>query len=249
MADTKFVVVGCARSGTTWLADLIDHHSMASCMQEPCADFFHHRVAQHRLFWEDDDVWICPRDNRGTYRNIGNYFADKIWTLPGQARGAKMLSVYFIRYHGVTKYLCGLKDLKVIWIHRNPIRIVLSLYHAMKLNNWNSEAADEIKPREPVIIQPKFFRERMHMQDRHEAALRGAFGRHQLLHVLYDQLLKSTESVMASVFEFLGLPQEDVTSKYHKMTQGEFTDLVINWKELRTITPGKWLMHWDESFT
>lgn len=249
MEKTRYIVVGCGRSGTTWLGDLIDQHSQASCLMEPCGTSYEARLDQHHLFWDDDDVWICPSESppQGTYKWIGNYFKDKIWALPTPVCGAKMLAFYFNRFREVRNYLCsrGMQGLKVIWIHRNPIRVTLSSYHAEKLNSWNATDPKDIKERKPVEIPYSYFGTKMASLEREHDLLNELFHDNQMLHVHYERLLRRTDNDMSRVFGFLGLPTEQVHSRYHKMTQGEFRDLVINWKELELLSPAKWNKHWD----
>jgi hypothetical protein len=245
---TKFVVIGDARSGTTWLADMIRQHPNAACLMEPMAGKYDHRLFHHQYYWPDDDaVWVGPDPKpQGVYAAIGDYFDERVWPIPRAATGAKLLSFYFSYYKGLNRYLQTVEDLRVIRIERNPLRKALSDHFASILSNWNAQGDEKVKERKPCELDWAYLRRRLQEYEQNAKNMDRVFKGRPLCRVYYHNLAKFNKPTMDEVCNFLEIdPLSEYTTVYHKMTPQSFEELVLNWQELKERTPPKWRKHWE----
>ena len=246
---TRFLVIGDGRSGSTWLADMIRQHPRAACLMEPLAGSYKGGLYHHRYYWPDAAVWRCPKEApvRGTYKYMGKYFDEKVWAIPKDAVGAKLLSFYFSWYRpSLPNYLRKIKRLKVVWIERNPLRKVLSEWYAQSLHNWNVEHPHEIKRREPSCVPWDFMRRKMVEYDQNRRNMDQTFRGRPICRVHYHNLLKHLNDSMDEVCRFLNIePRDQYTTVFQRMTPQPFKDLVLNWRELKNLTPAPWRKYWE----
>lgn len=254
---TKFVVIGEARAGTTWLADLIRHHPQAACLMEPLAKY-EERLIHHHYYWPNsDDVWIRTGKwvrtkegelVRGTYKDIGAYFDKWIWTIPKQAQGAKLLSYYFFQYSRLGQYLRDVDELHVIRIERNPLRVAMSDWYANKLCNWNVEELRLVKARQPFNMSWDYLKRRLQQHDKNHQLMDYYFEGRPICRVHYHDLLENVNSSMDAVSRLLGIePQDKYTTTFQRMTPQSFDELVLNHKALRKNTPKRWQKYWERN--
>ena len=247
---TKFMIMGVARSGTTWLADLLHSHSDIICAQEP----FHHswegRRARHRMFWNDEDFFLHKAnrpepEGKGTYVRARKYLKDKVWTLPAPVVGFKGLVSNLSPRDDLARYLHRMgDDLHTLWMARNPIRCCLSGFHARKLNQWASRKRNQIKHRPVVDLAVgdvvKAI-ERIAHANRHIRRLCS-----NILVVEYKELLTNHYETMGQVLHFLHVRPWACSTDYLRLQPGELRKLISNFDELKEQLPDEYRHYLDE---
>jgi hypothetical protein len=236
-----FVILGHPRSGTTWLADLLDAHQEASCMYEPFHRSWQSRRKEHRRFWSDEDFFRHGNDyghaGRGTYKVRSHYIRDKIWTIPDLVVGFKDHVGNLKTHPRYANYLAGLgSHLRTIWVKRNPLRTFLSMHHARKLNQWNvRESVGEPIHRNKVSLSPRKALEHVRYSEESDAVLLECCD--SVLMVEYESLYIHHRGTMQDILNFLQLPNASLHSDYMKLQTGDFRSLVSNWQEIEAYFP------------
>jgi LPS sulfotransferase NodH len=247
---TKFMVIGVARSGTTWLADLLHSHPDILCMKEP----FHHswqgRRKRHSEFWYDNDYFYGKADrkqgnNKGTYVRTRKYLKDKVWALPGPIVGWKALFANMRHYPELGGYFEKMGDeLHTILITRNPIRVYLSSFHARQTSQWEAHRGKQIKPRDPVALDVNA------VVDAIERVEQDNLDAHcwcsNILHVDYGQLCVNHYETMGGILDFLRARHNACAADTLKLQPGDIRDHVMNWDEVVEQLPEKYKHYAEE---
>jgi hypothetical protein len=226
---------------------MLRQHSQSSCLLEPMGTSHEARLEQHHYYWPDDDVWRYKTQG-GTYHSIGKYFEDKIWTLPGEARGAKMLLFYFL-HQPLRRYLHAVDGLKVIWLSRNPLASIASEWYAQQTSNWNARNPGEITPRKPTTVPLDFYLKHMRSTKDNMVHAKAGLEHHDAHHVSYHELRTGLEPAVHRICDFLEIQRELPDSMYIRLAKRPFKQLVTNWQEIKRHTPDNWQHYWDEPLT
>jgi LPS sulfotransferase NodH len=216
---TRFVILFVERSGSTYLATLLDAHPQILAKRE---EFAHLR--QRGKNGADQLDW-----------------ARQFYTPPlvsqHKAVGFKTKMVDIIDPDGFARLLHDLHCRIIVLQRRNIVKAAVSTINAKRLHeasgNWNLLNDSDRLPAFPVDLDEfdRLLRERQAWDREIEEFT-------QRLHLpslqlMYEDLLVSESAFMQRVFDFIGVRYEPVTGKTLKNTRDDLRDAIVNFDELR----------------
>ena len=153
MKGRRFLVVGLPRSGTTYLASLLDGHRDIFCSGE---QFNPHNVV-HAEYVDENEKSVWDRD-RMPLRFMDSFFAEADKT--GVARaGFKFMIGHNVR---VLRHLSDYPDLKIIYVWRdNKLAQVSSYLKALENQRWTQHYPD-LGVLEKIDVTPRKISQHWH---------------------------------------------------------------------------------------
>lgn len=200
-----FIIGGAPRSGTTWLYHLLDRHPDV-WMAKP--------VVPEPKFFLVDDIY-----ERGLRHYSATWFEDA----PARGLVGEKSSNYLESHMALERIRRDLPDVRMIFALREPARRALSNYRWSRMNQMESATFSEAlrQEREREATQPAHLRfARPHAyfsRGLYAQLLRPWFqhlSRHQILVVLFEDIVERPRDVAARVHAFLDLATrpDDATS-------------------------------------
>ena len=211
--DQRFAIVGNARTGSNYLLD--------GLKSSPAIRMYHEIFADHN-------------------RRIGEDF-DRVFSMVFQPESKSTKIVGFkVFYNHLTenewqKFL-ACKDLKIIHlIRRNRLRTVISLEIAFKTGQWtksgNSHSGKVQEKR--LRLDPSKLIKRLEQIEQGETTARIHFQDRQILEVIYEELVKSPQSLFESVGKYLGVDGIDPGKiRLRRQNPESLQQLIINYDEI-----------------
>lgn len=254
----KFLIIGSARSGTSFLQTLLDsHHQIASH-----GEIFHLLVYRNRL------VEIC--DNpiqymkkrvyksypehiktvgfKGLYQQLGkdNNFLGNMATESVHSdicqrrksfmeRRNRVLDVEKARQamSSALKWLVDDEELKIIHIKRaNKLSTLLSKYLAERSDVWNSlRGLYSINSIRLEFEHCLGFFKNIESKEKEYDRL---FRKHPVLHVTYESVVEDTDKQSKKILDFLSVDNQKLWSPLKKQNQLHAPQLIDNYSELKS---------------
>lgn len=267
---TRFVIIGAARSGTTFLQSLLTSHPEIVCFGE----VFHllsrrghdlDAIVRDPIGYVSDTVYRSyPSPIRAVgYKMVNtqigaeSFFLSELDTSHVSAAtkekrddfSAFMAATYDLaeiraRFAGFADFIRSDHDLRVIHIQRaNKLEMLLSLRLAGLSEAWNSTAGEYLS--DGVVLDPEECERFFVATEQREQACVELFANHPALAVSYDDLASDTEACMAGVQEFLGVPVARLSSPLKKQGQRAVAEVISNFAELKTHFCGT---EWEQLF-
>jgi hypothetical protein len=191
-----FIIGGAARSGTTWLYTLLDHHS-GIFMAKP--------VAPEPKFFLVDEIY-----NKG----IDSYKSLFASATPGQITGEKSTN-YLENAAAAKRIHQHIPKVKLVFILRDPVERAYSNYLWSRMNGLESESfADALaKEEERERTMPEAHRfSRPHAyfsRGRYADLLKpyfSLFPKEQVLCLRYEDIAEAPQTLAGNLHRFLGVP-------------------------------------------
>jgi hypothetical protein len=176
MPMPDFIVAGVRRCGTTWLHRCLSEHPGIALPSATKELFFFDRN------WERGTEWYA------------RYFAD---CPPGKVYGEVSPS-YFNAAQAPARIKATLPDARLIFILRNPLERVMSLYHHMHVSGDLTADLGEALDRHPELLDEGFYA-------RHIAHFREIFPAERMFVAVQEDL---TRDGLAPLFAFLGVRED-----------------------------------------
>lgn len=213
----SFFVVGPPRTGTTWIQQVLTNHVNLPSPTKETRFFDCH---YHRGFDWYAKHFRAVRPHRPTGEVAPTYFASAL------ARE---------RIRSVAP------DAKLVFVFRNPVERVVSLYRVKRAYGWLRWSFEEALERDPELLESSRYATQLQQwQD--------AFPESQLLVTLYDDLRESPQLYADRLFAFIGssparLSASDLARIHssHNMTQPRsfivthVATAVANWCKARNL--------------
>lgn len=192
-----FVGIGAAKSGTTWVADMLDKHP-AICLSEPKeVNYFNYLVpTPSRLVYRRKKKSI---ENKNFSKSVSWYEKHFLHYKPGNLRG-DFSTVYFYDEKAPTAIKNLFPEVKLIVCLRNPIDRAYSEYwmlrSSFKIERRSFERLLE-EENSMLIEKGKYY----NLLSRYL----NYFKREKILIIFFEDIKKQPEVVLKRVYDYLGV--------------------------------------------
>lgn len=225
---TKFVILFFERSGSSWLADMLNNHPEVSCLPEVFS-----------LNWNSEDKEKVGQPIHTTEAEIKEQL-NRIYTKPKtKARGFKFKYPLQVNsYPLVADFLeQQKKDIRLVFLYRkNRLKGAISSQNNRRLRAINKQsnlrvgesALEPLQLNIPNAVKYVKQRERADFQFFKKAK------QFKHLHVVtYEDLLVKTPEVLNGVYEFLGVNTDHILqTKFQKVTPDSIKEAITNYDRL-----------------
>ncbi len=274
MAYNKFILIGQARTGTTYLQTLLDSHRQIVS----CGEVFHLLVKQrHDPVGLDeiinDPIGYINKHVYGSYpghvRAVGHKllysqigsdsaFLKEMETddvAPSTKKRRERFSRFMRakydlaearrRFAGYLEYLKDSLEFRVIHLVRaNKLETFLSERLASKSGTWTSSSGPYLPG--ATHLDPKACLEFFERVDALEREYDSLFGEHELLELSYEELVRDAGSSLGMVQDFLGVERTALSSPLKKQNRFRVSDAISNYSELKESLEGtKWIKYFQ----
>lgn len=220
----KFVVLFVERSGSTYLATLLDSHPNIHALREQFASLMQEgKGAKEQLMWAS--AFYTP-SFLGRNRAYG--FKTKMVDILDKDGFAKLLKENDTRILALTR--------------RNTVKGVVSTINAKRLwektGNWN--LLNESDRTKEFSINPEKFKMLLNEREQWDRELNSYVARLELptLDLFYEDLLRDEQEFITKVFDFLGVKARPVEGRTLKHTKDDLRQVITNFDELRSFFTG-----------
>ena len=213
---TPFVVLFEGRSGSTYLMEGLNSHPWVHAIFEP----------------------MVPLAKEGAESQIG--FVTRFFSSPGDHRavGFKTKLKDVLDPTRLAEELRRLQAKIILLERRNRIKLVVSLYNSVRLNeatgDWN--LYDEKDRLAPAAMDPEVFISWLEKLEDWNRKLRKYTSDLGLatLSLCYEDLLVEQQATFNRVFSFLGVEPQPVTGNARKNTSDDLREALPNFEVIRT---------------
>lgn len=258
-AYSKFMIVGKARTGTSYLQTLLGSHSQIISKGE----IFHllakkkedlHKIVSNPVQHLEKNVYkshgelIRAVGFKGLYEQLGrdNFFLGNMKTIH-LSSSVKKRRQAFMRYRDnninineamerldeALMHLINDYNIKIIHIKRkNKFHTFLSEQLANISDKWKSTDGHYISAPLNIDITDctRFFEGVTTMENRYDAL----FKDHDMLQVTYEDLTQNTDETSIRIQSFLGVDVKELSSPLRKQNRRAASDVVLNYHELKS---------------
>ena len=241
----KFVIVGIARTGSTWLVDLLNAHSQVQAFGE--------------LFRSMDAVgWdVRPFATHQSPKLLALYRSDPLafleqcvyrrWPAEYGAVGFKLF-YYHARQppHAVVwDRLAADRSIRIIHVKRaNVLSQYCSLQLAHQTDVWSSRRAPTSEP-PSIRLEVEACREHFAAVRAAEAECALLFSSHDVIDLYYEDLVSDRDRQMQAIQSFLALRHEPVSSALLRQRRRPLSHDIANYDDLKRAFAGT---QWAEFF-
>lgn len=219
-----YVVLFVERSGSTYLATLLDSHPHIISLRERFSELRQDgRSGAEQLAWADA-FFRPPFVGRTRARG----FKTKLVDIPDQDAFAELLQR---------------RNCKIVCLQRrNRVKGVVSTLNARRLwettGTWN--LLDESKRMSTFSIRPHQFHKLLLERELWDLDIENYVNQLSLptLWLKYEDLLCDEQTFLANVFAFLGVPPHLLRGRTYKHTKDDLRQAIENFDELRTTYAG-----------
>ena len=249
---TKFIVIGQARTGTTFLSHLLNSHSQIVCFQEL---FNPNNLKLHRIGWGIEG-FPQDKDIRALWKNKPIDFLEKqvFKKMPKKvlAVGFKMTYAQMIftckniglhsnpkvsndTWKVILPYLKNMSDLKIIHIKRkNKLETYVSNKMAIETNKWvKSNKFDTNNGELSIYIDYQDCMNWLNAVQAREEKFDDFWKNHAHLNIFYEELQKDYNEQIDIIYNFLGLDYEIAIPKTSKRSTKKISEVISNYVELK----------------
>lgn len=220
----QFVIISAARSGSNYLASLLNSHPAVRCYGEVFG-----KLNQSYVRWLD---WRCV--------------APHLWVslLKCTAIRKQWLGYKLMHTHCPNYMQTVLQDpnIKIIWLRReNAVQRYVSFAKAMQTKVWRSNGKSSASKQQPIVIDTDRMLTKMRWVDSSYAQLVGrvATTPNKSLHITYEDLTENAPAeTIAAIFDFLQLEGTPVESSLQKQATSTVRTMVQNYDEMAQALQG-----------
>lgn len=175
-----FIVIGCSRSGTTWIHDNIIHHPEIYLPNEINEPHFFSKY-YHKGF---------------------EYYQDMFKPLKGEKAVGEITPDYIYSKEAARRIKTFNPNIKLIVVVRNPVDRLYSMYWILrgKYKDQNQFSFEEKIKRDPQLITQGFFIDHIENYLEH-------FNRDQIFVLLFDEIKSNPTSFLKKIYSFIGVDQ------------------------------------------
>jgi hypothetical protein len=263
--ETHFAILSWGRSGSTWLLEKARQHPHVAIVAEPFGDGAHDSaVWAHGAYWDDDEIFLNPRRGTGHFEHPGDYVAAKVWGIPVAATGLKILLDHISKFPTVADWLRDeCKDMRIIWLYRNPLRCLFSYFRAKKDGRVGyRKGRFSPPPKESMELDPEFMLQSLiGMESEWEVATQLVRECPSQMRLTYSELTGDEDGHLDQIFRFLGVNPSRFECgppkclRHHarlplrRIMPWPFKELVSNWEEIRDHFPDDKRHYFEEDLT
>jgi LPS sulfotransferase NodH len=243
---TKFIVLSTQRSGSTWVVDMLNSHPRVVTYSE----LFMHGgegrpkwgTEQDLLYWQ---TFIADKGRTGRLTRaywLWHYLGRAFAARPGiDAVGFKLMYSQLTRISKPLMPALWLKRVRIIHLmRRNALDVVLSKEAGeARRGVLHARDGDELESVR-VRLEPDDLVRRM---TSHERAIEGARVRFKRVgvpytEVVYEDLVEDEEAGFDSLFRFLDVEPQRVSSSLQKVNPSSHEELIENYRQVRDALEG-----------
>jgi hypothetical protein len=171
----SFIVVGPPRTGTSWLHKVLDPYTS---LPSPTKETRFFDVHFHRGF---------------------DWYRSHFSTRPGKGPMGEVAPTYFASFDARLRIAESIPNVKLIFIFRNPVQRVVSLYRMKRAYGMIPWSFEEALEKDSELISSGMYSTQF-------AAWRRSFPDEQLLVTIYDDLRKDPQGFIDTITSFIGIP-------------------------------------------
>lgn len=209
---TKFIIVTKSRTGSSLLTSYLDSHPEVRCFEE-------------------------------IFRRLGSSTTKQAWENIYGKRNKRVKAVGFkiFYYHpldsddrSVWDLIYKNADLKVIHLIReNSLRTIVSREIAVKTNKWNNKGDGTMdQSKKKIHLDPKDLMKQLDEIRVYQNEFRKKMSNKEMKEISYEELVANRDSTMSTLFEFIGVAPNPVSTFLKKQNKEELKDLIVNYDEV-----------------
>ena len=240
----RFVILGRGRSGSNLLRSLIDAHSRTKTFGE--------LFRQEDFVGWDTEGYIGARRGLELFHNDPARFLDtKVFRKYPRRVSAVGFKLFYnhARQQNWEPVWPYVRDggFKVLHLRRrNILAAHLSLQRAFRTNVWENRGGAP-EDDQPIELDYGLCLEAFELTRERERAADAYFAESAVLQLTYEDLAADRDSHMRRVFEFLGLPYEQVEPAIHRQRSLPLSAAIANFDDLRERFAGsEWAVFFEE---
>ncbi len=225
--NSRFILIGTQRSGTTYLSDLLNSHPYIYMGQE--------------LFKTEKDKINVDEDNyqnfiktKDVVQFLDDYFHER---LDGNsAVGFKIMLNHLEQFPEIIQYIKD-KKIKCIYLERqNQLKIALSRFKARETQLYHTT----ITPNQQKIeIDDEILLSELQLINTSIKKLRKLSRTLNCHHVAYEPLVADKEKEMKKLLSYLKVQYFDgLSSSLKKINSDKIADIVLNYEDLKNALSG-----------
>lgn len=241
----RFIVLAGARSGSTFLKNMLKSHPSVVCFGEV--------FNQSKIQWDMHDFnkrYNTPEIKQARDANLTG-FADYVFDLASetgaQCAGFKLLYRHFgysPAHKMLIPYLHENEDIQIIHLKRhNSFKRFCSLQIANKRvsmgKTMNAYRPDDVEEKMSIEVNPENCLTYLKKSALNAAKYDGLFANRSIHQVSYEELAANTSKVMAGILHFLDLKPAPLTINTHKVRKQPISEVVTNYDEVAAFLTDK----------
>lgn len=191
-----FIGIGAAKSGTTWVARMLEKHP-GICLSEPKeVDYFNAMLAQGRQHAARKKGQSL--ENKNHTKPISWYAEHFAFCAPGNKKG-EFSPCYLYDEKAPEAIKSRFPDVKIIVCLRNPVDRVYSGYWMFRESfKLEKKSFEDAMAGDPLYIEKGFYYKQL-------SKYLQFFSRKQILVVLFDEIVKEPLEVLKRIYGFVGV--------------------------------------------
>lgn len=131
----------------------------------------------------------------------------------------------------VVEALCKLRELKIVFMERNPVESAISFWYAIKSQKWQRHKGEPPLNDVPEEVDEKFVLDFCNRFQSDHVFYKKKFAEHQHFHVHYNQLVSQWDKTTGELQHFLGVPVVSLPTLLEKRLTTPIDQLVKNYSE------------------
>ena len=247
-SPTRFILLASGRTGSNFLASLLNSHPRARCFGE-----IFNPSAVDRIPWKCAGYETTPELLRLRDDDPVTLLERVIFS--NHPSGVRACGFKMFYYHARTPpwdaiwpYLRDDRSLEVIHLRRrNELRKHVSEEVARMTGRWH--IAHDADAHRDISLKLDIGRcmRAMDLFPEQERQALAALGSHQTIDIYYEDLLKHEATRMVEVQRFLGLDDRRLHAETKKQIRQPLSDLISNYDQVREALAGtRWNMFLDD---
>lgn len=263
----KLIILSKQRSGSTYLSNLLQHHSNIACYGEL---FLPHQCFFNYPFFPKPDNRELLKWRNSSIKKFLHHFVYRNYMDNISAVGFKIFYNQGtpLQFPGVWKILKDYPDLHIIHlVRKNHLRSFISLKQAIKTNVWviDSSTIGKREDHEPdgfflknknqntmkdtAVLKLNFREMRAYFQksDDNISRFNHFFPNHSFLEIYYEDFKYDPNQTIREISAFLGVPEKKLFSPFVRQHPQKMSYMVSNYSELKIkFSKTKWAIFFDE---
>ena len=132
--------------------------------------------------------------------------------------------------------LGNITGLRVIWLHRNPVRRVVSFAIARKTGEWVGTKTDR-----PLAVDPDYLIRRLQFEEQEAKKASEAIEGCEVLDIQFESLVDAPGPILKQIQDFLAVPHRPVHSSLTRQNPQKLQETISNFQDVRDALLGtKW---------
>ena len=197
--EVDFIGVGCYKSGTTWLAQCLLEHPEVCFSKDKEVNFFNEHFYFRRVSGSKSVAQGVENDNFS--KGLG-WYQNQFPSCDGKTIHGEFSVSYMHDVAAPQRIKSTFPDVKLIYVLRNPVDFIYSLYWWRKSSVWEDSSGEENKA-EDILSEKEFLH--MGYYYKHLKRFFDVFGSDKIKVFLLDEIKEDSEKVFRDTCNFLSI--------------------------------------------